>query len=73
APVNLIGETASAAQVAEAVRRLAARHGLELQLLLPEQPPAVPDCSFSSALSATDFAPRVSLEEGLERVMEFFE
>ncbi len=72
APVNLLGETASVAQVALLVQRLAARRGLELQLHLPEQQPSVAGCIFASALPEAEFAPRVSLEEGLEGVLDYF-
>lgn len=71
-PVNLVGETASVVQVAGLVRRLAEQRGLRVDLILPEQPPEVPECSFSSALPGTAFEPRVPLENGVEQVLDFF-
>ncbi len=71
-PVNLIGETASVARVAEMVRDLGTRRGLAVQLLGPEAAVEPAGCSFESAASAFGFAPRVSLEAGLEEVLEHF-
>ncbi len=71
-PVNLVGETASVAQVAILVQRLAARRGLDVQLSLPEQRPSTAECSFASALEEDGFAPKISLEEGLGQVLDHF-
>ncbi len=72
AAINLLGETASVAQVAFQLQRLAARRGLKTQIESPEvQPPPV-HCSFASALTEEEFSPRVPLEEGLQGTLDYF-
>lgn len=70
--VNLIGETASVAQVAEDVRRAAADRGLDVPLATTPPDAPVGDCSFHSALSDTGFAPERSLERDLPAVLQYF-
>lgn len=71
-PVNLIGEVASVARVADLVRRLAAGRGLEVPVHGPSEQLPPPRCSFPSALSQIGFAPRISLEQGLAPVLDHF-
>lgn len=72
APVNLVGETASVARVAELVRGLGARRGLDVRVAMPDERPEGEGCSFESASSRVGFLPRVSLERGLEGVLDHF-
>ncbi|MGI5837532.1 MAG: NAD-dependent epimerase/dehydratase family protein [Chloroflexota bacterium] len=70
--LNLIGETASPAQVAEMVCRIGASRGLQVRLesTPPEKP--VAGCSFQSALESTGFSPTKSLERDLPAVLDFY-
>jgi nucleoside-diphosphate-sugar epimerase len=72
AAVNLVGETASVAQVALLVQRLAAERGRQVQIDLPAHQPSSAECSFASALSGCGFEPQISLEEGLQGVLDYF-
>ena len=68
--VNLVGETASVADVAGLVRRLAGVRGLAGRVEAPGEAGQVAWCEFRSAMDEIGFAPRRSLEEGLAEVLE---
>ncbi len=68
--VNLLGETASVADVAGIVQRIGASRGLNVLVEAPASEGAVAPCEFSSAMDEIGFAPRRSLEEGLVEVLD---
>jgi nucleoside-diphosphate-sugar epimerase len=70
--INLIGETATIADVARLVGELAARRGLQANVAQPAERPTIPECSFHSVLAGIGWRPSVGLEEGLAPVLEHF-
>jgi len=70
--VNLIGETASPAQVAEVVRRVARARGLDVSLEATPPETPIADCTFLSTLSKCAFTPERSLERDLPEVLDYF-
>lgn len=72
AAVNLVGETASVAEVAWTVRRLAAERGLEAKIEFPADPPVPPSVRFTSSMSRVGFAPERSLEVGPRETLTYF-
>ena len=70
--VNLLGETASVADVARMVQRLGASRGLDVRVEAPTSVGAIAQCEFRSAMGEIGFAPLRSLEEGLAEVLEYW-
>jgi len=70
--VNLIGETASPAQIAAMVRRAAADRGLDVKVEATPPESLAGDCSFKSALTAAGFSPEKSLSKDLPTVLDYF-
>lgn len=70
---NLLGETASVAQVAETVRRVGARRGLAVSVVGPDPAPRQPDVEFASGMAGLGYAPLHSLEGEIPALLEHFD